>query len=273
MIIPPTLLDSTLVIDGRAAFLTMNRDDVRNELTGTSLVDDIVRTIEWVNENEAVSVLVLTGAGKSFSAGGNIKHMRDREGAFGGDVYAVQNKYRRGIQRIALAMHSAEVPTIAAVNGHAIGAGFDLAAMCDIRIAADTAKFGSTFVNLGIIPGDGGAWFLQRLVGQQRAAELIFTGRVIDAAEALNLGLVLNVVPPGELQSKVSDLANEIASKPPQALRMAKRALGASMRLELPDFLDMCAVFQGMCHNATDHVEAVASFLEKRPPSFKGHSG
>lgn len=272
MIVAPALLDSTLIVDGRAAFLTMNRDDVRNELTGTFLADDIVRTVEWVNANEAISVLVLTGAGKSFSSGGNIKHMRDREGAFGGDVYAVQNRYRRGIQRVALAMHSAEVPTIAAVNGHAIGAGFDLAAMCDIRIAADTAKFGSTFVNLGIIPGDGGAWFLQRLIGQQKASELIFTGRVIDAAKALDMQLILKVVPLAELQTTVSDLAREIAGKPPQALRMAKRALAASTRLDLSDFLDMCAVFQGICHNTEEHVEAVASFLEKRSPRFKGHA-
>jgi enoyl-CoA hydratase/carnithine racemase len=250
---------------------------VRNELTGTGLADDIVRTVDWVNSAETISVLILTGAGKAFSltgagkafsAGGNIKHMRDREGSFAGDVYAVQKKYREGIQRMALAMHRLEIPSIAAINGPAVGAGFDLACMCDLRLAASDAVMGETFINLGIIPGDGGAWFLQRLVGYQRAAELTFSGRMLPAEEAKAAGIILETVPGAQLAASALALASSIAAKPPQALRMTKRVMKSAQRLELPDFLELCAVFQGICHNTADHREAVTAFLEKREPRF-----
>ena len=267
----PQLKDAQITVDGRIATLTLNRDDVRNELTGTQLVDDIVETTEWINTDDSISVLILTGAGAAFSAGGNVKHMLNREGSFGGSVYEVQKKYREGIQRVALALHKLEVPSIAAVNGPAIGAGFDLACMCDLRIASADAKMGETFVNLGIIPGDGGAWLLQRVVGYQRAAELTFTGRVFDAAEALAMGLVLSVAEPADLLARARELATRIAEKPPQALRLAKRLMKLSQRQELPDFLELCAVFQGICHNTGDHIEAVAAFMEKRAPKFLGN--
>lgn len=266
----PDLRNALLSLDDGIATLTLDRDDVRNELTGTHLTEDIVATADWVNGTDAVSVLIITGAGKAFSAGGNVKHMRDRSGLFGGDVHTVQNNYRRGIQRIALAVQGIETPVIAAINGPAMGAGFDLAIMCDIRIAADTAKLGSTFLNLGIVPGDGGAWFLQRLVTPQRAAELIFTGRIITAAEAKELGIVLEVVAQDELMAAVTAMARTIAGKPPQAIRLCKRLLQAAGRMQLPDFLSLCATYQGMCHNSADHLEAVSAFLEKRSPAYSG---
>ncbi|ESY79358.1 enoyl-CoA hydratase [Mesorhizobium sp. LNHC221B00] len=267
----PKLIDSKLEVSDRVAMLILDRDDVRNELTGTALIDDIVRTVDWINGGAAVSALIVTGAGKAFSAGGNVKDMRDRRGSFAGEVYEVQDRYRRGIQQIALAMHRLEVPAIAAVNGAAIGAGFDLATMCDIRIGAENAVFGATFINLGIVPGDGGAWFLQDLLGPQRAAELIFTGRLMSAGEALRLGVVLEVAAASELRANALQLAGSIAEKPPQALRLAKRLLKAAQRLDLPDYLDLCAAFQGMCHNTLDHLEAVEAFLDKRPARFQGH--
>ena len=266
----PQLADALLHIEGRIATLTLNRDDVRNELTGTQLVTDIERTVAWVNAEEGISVLVLTGAGKAFSSGGNIKHMHERAGSFGGDVYAVQKMYREGIQRIPLALHGLDVPAIAAINGPAIGAGFDLACMCDLRLAAESATMAESFVNVGIIPGDGGAWFLQRLIGYQRAAELTFSGRVLKADEALAMGIVLEVLPAAELLPRALQLAASFASKPPQALRLAKRLMKSAQRLELRDFLDHCAVFQGMCHNTQDHLEAVGAMLAKRAPVFSG---
>jgi len=266
----PELNDATLSLEGRVVTLTLNRDDVRNELTGTRLVDDIERCVAWINRNEQVAALVLTGAGKAFSAGGNVKHMLDRSGAFGGDVYEVQKRYREGIQRIPLAMHQLDVPAIAAINGAAIGAGFDLACMCDIRLAADSATMAESFVNVGIIPGDGGAWFLQRLIGYQRAAELTFSGRVIGAVEAQALGIVMEVLPADALLARAGELAAMFAAKPPQALRLAKRLMKSAQRMQLPDFLDHCAVFQGMCHNTQDHLEAVGAMLERRAPQFTG---
>jgi len=267
---PPATVDSRLAVDGRVVTLTLDRHDVRNELTDTRMVDDIVAVVDWINAEPGISVLVLTGAGTAFSSGGNIKTMAARGGSFGGDVHAVQRQYRLGIQRMALAMHRLEVPAIAAINGPAIGAGLDLACMCDVRIASDLARLGETFLNIGIIPGDGGAWFLQRLVGYQRAAELTFTGRVIDAAEALRIGLVLEVTAPGALLARAAALAADMAAKPPQALRLAKRLLKAAQKQELAEHLDLCAAFQGMCHNTHDHLEALAAFTEKRPAVYSG---
>lgn len=262
--------DASLSIKGRVATLTFERDDVRNALTGTALLDDIVKTIEWANASPDLGVLVLTGAGKAFSAGGNVKDMREGGGMFSGGVGEIEAAYRGGIQRIPLAMHGAEIVTIAAVNGPAIGAGCDLAMMCDLRIGSSGAAFGETFVNLGIIPGDGGAWFLQRLIGYQRAAEMTFSGRIVKAEEAREIGLLLEVVEPGALMKRAMELAAEIAGKPPQALRYAKRLMKLAQRTELPDFLDYCAVIQGICHGTEDHGEAVAAFLDKRAPHFKG---
>lgn len=266
----PALKDSSLTLDRRVAVLTFERDDVRNALTGTHLIDDIVNTLEWANDSSDVSVLIMTGEGKAFSSGGNIKEMRDRKGIFGGTNDEIQNQYRRGIQRIPLALHKLEIPVIAAVNGPAIGAGMDIACMCDIRIGSSQALFGETFINLGIIPGDGGAWFLQRLIGYQKAAELTFTGRLVKAEEAKTLGLLLEVTAPEALLGHARELAASIAAKPPQAVRYTKRLMKMAQRQELPDFLDNCANFQAMCHQSEDHLEAVNAFLEKREGIYSG---
>jgi enoyl-CoA hydratase/carnithine racemase len=266
----PVLKDSVLEIQGRVAMITFRRDDVRNALTGTALVEDLLETLAWANRAEDISVLILTGAGSAFSSGGNVREMSERDGIFGGSVQQIQDQYRRGIQRIPLAMEAAEVPLIAAINGPAIGAGFDLACMCDLRLASGTAVMGETFVNLGIIPGDGGAWFLQRLVGYQRAAELTLTGRLVSASEALALGIVLEVAEPDQLLGRALELASQIASKSPRAVRLTKRLLKYAQRGTLPDFLDLSACFQGMAHHTDDHVEAVSAFLEKRPGVYSG---
>lgn len=266
----PVLRDSTLEILDRVAVLTFKRDDLRNALTGTALVDEILLTLDWVNSAEGISVLILTGAGSAFSSGGNVREMSEKQGLFSGSVQQIQDQYRRGIQRLPLAMEAAEVPIIAAINGAAIGAGFDLACMSDLRLASATAVMGETFVNLGIIPGDGGAWFLQRLIGYQRAAELTLTGRLISAQEALELGIVLDVTEPDQLISRALELATRIAAKPPHAVRMTKRLLKHAQRGTLSDFLDLCACFQGMAHHTNDHAEAINAFMEKRSGVYSG---
>ena len=258
----PKLKDATLTLDDRVALLTLNRHDVRNALTGTALVDDIVAVAEWVNLNDSVSVLVITAEGSAFSAGGNVKDMANRDGDFAGDVAEVAERYRRGIQRMPLALQAVEVPIIAAVNGPAIGAGFDLANMADMRIASTRAKFGETFLNLGIIPGDGGAWFMQRQIGYQRAFELTLSGRIIDAEEALALGIVLEIAEPEVLLEVALVHAKRIASQPPKATRLTKRLMKMAPDMQLKAFLDVCATFQGMCHNEPEHLEAVNRMLE-----------
>lgn len=257
----PSLTDARLAIDGRIATLTLDRDDVRNELTGTRLAAEIADTAQWADATDAVSVLVITGAGASFSAGGNVKDMQTRSGGFSGDPYEIQDRYRRGIQRMARALHQIGIPTIAAVNGAAIGAGFDLACMCDLRVAATGALMGETFVSLGIIPGDGGAWFLQRLIGYERAAELTFSGRRFRSEEALEMGIVSEVVPTEQLAIRAGAMAAEFAAKPPRALRLSKRLLKSAQRMQLDDFLDHCAALQAICHNNPEHAEAVETFL------------
>lgn len=260
---PPKLTDALLRLEGPIATLTLNRDDVRNALTGTALITDLIAVAEWVNRCDEVSVLVITGAGSAFCAGGNIKDMAERQGDFAGDAAEVATRYRRGIQRIPLALQAVEIPIIAAVNGPAIGAGFDLANMADLRIASTRAKFGETFLNLGIIPGDGGAWFLQRLIGYQQAFELTLSGRLVDAIEAKALGIVLEVVEPDQLMTRTNEIAARFAAQPPKALRLTKRLMKMAQRMELKDFLDLCAAFQGMCHNEPEHLAALQRAMRK----------
>jgi enoyl-CoA hydratase/carnithine racemase len=266
----PKLRESMLEVEGRVAVLTFQRDDVRNAMTGTALVEDLLQTAGWADAEKGISALIITGDGAAFSSGGNVKEMQERSGTFAGSAIEIQEQYRCGIQQVPLALHRLEIPLIAAVNGPAIGAGFDLACMCDLRVGSSRATVGETFVNLGIIPGDGGAWFLQRLVGYQRAAELTLTGRLLKADEALQLGLFLEVVEPEELLPRVRELAGRIAAKPPQALRLTKRLMKLAQRSELPDFLELCASFQALAHHTEDHQEAVNAFLEKRDAAYTG---
>ena len=263
----PELKDAALVIDGRVAVLTFKRDDVRNALTSTDLVNDIPNTLAWANANPEISVLVMTGEGSAFSAGGNIKTMGERSKA---PPFVLQQNYKRGIQRIPLALEEAEIPVIAAVNGPAIGAGFDMANMCDIRIGSTNAQFGETFINLGIVPGDGGALFLQRLLGYQRAADLVFSGRIVKAEEAKQIGILLEVTTPGELMPRAMEIAGRIAAKPPLAVRYNKRLMKLAQRQNLGEHLEVCSAFQAICHKTEDHAEALAAFFEKRRGDFKG---
>ena len=264
----PTLRDAELKLEGRVAVLTFKRDDMRNALTGTGLVDDICATLEWADASPDVSVLILTGAGSAFSAGGNIKAMRER--AMTSSAAEMEHFYRHGIQRIPRAMNASEVALIAAVNGPAIGAGCDLANMCDIRIGSTQAQFGETFVNLGIMSGDGGGWFLQRAVGTQRAAELTLTGRIVKAEEARAIGILLEVTEPDRLLPRAREIADQIAAKPPLAVRYAKRALRLAQQQGLEEHLKSCASFQGALQKTEDHLEALAAFFDKRNGRFKG---
>ena len=263
----PTLKDATLEFDSRVAVLTFQRDDKRNALTGTGLVDDICATLEWANATPEVSALILTGAGSAFSAGGDIKTMRER--AMASTAAEMERYYRHGIQRIPRAMKATEVAVIAAVNGPAIGAGFDLANMCDLRIGSSRAQFGETFVNLGLMSGDGGAWFLQRVVGVQRAAELTFTGRIVKAEEAKALGILLEVTELDHLLPRAREIAAQIAAKPPLAVRYAKRTLRLAQVQSIDEHLEACASFQGALQKTGDHLEAMTAFFEKRSGAFK----
>ncbi len=252
------------------AVLTLNRPEIRNAISDDRIVDEIVAACRAAQENLDIRVMIVTGEGSAFCAGGNIKDMKNRKGIFSGSPEEIRENYRKGIQRIPLAFYNLDVPTIAAVNGPAIGAGCDLACMCDIRIASERARFGETFVSVGLIPGDGGSYFLSRAVGFQKALELAFTGRVIDADEAYRIGLVSEVVPHGDLLNRCIEVAREIASKPPKILRMAKRLMYLSQHMTLPEVLEMSAAYQALCHHTEDHHEAVSAMIEKKKPVFRG---
>jgi enoyl-CoA hydratase/carnithine racemase len=256
--------------EGNIAVLTLNQPETRNALTDIDLVDGIVGALEAANRDMEIRALIVTGAGLVFSSGGNIKHMRDKIGTFKGNAEEVRENYRVGIQRIPLAFHDLEIPSIAAVNGPAYGAGCDLTLMCDIRIASNTAIFAENFVKVGIIPGDGGAWFLPRVIGLPRAMEMTFTGEPIDALKAQEWGIVSEVVAPEELLVAAKKMAARIAANPPQALRWPKKLLRAGQLTPLDELLDMAGEFQGKLHQSEDHLEAVNAILEKRKPVFTG---
>jgi enoyl-CoA hydratase/carnithine racemase len=197
--------------------------------------------------------------------------MKDRNGIGPLDSPAATRiNYRRGIQRIPKAFHDLEVPIIAAVNGHAIGVGCDIACLCDIRIASEKAKFAASFVKMGIVPGDGGAWILPRLVGHAKASEMLFTGDILTAAEAFAHGLVSRVVPAEALMEAALELAGRIAANPSRALRMTKRLMTEGQHMRLPDMLELSAAMQAIAHETADHAEALDAFLEKRPAEFTG---
>jgi len=253
-----------LDIKGSIALVTLNRPEIRNALTGEGMITEIEEICGRVQSDEGISVLVLTGAGSAFSAGGNIKDMRDKKGMFSGDPAQVRENYRKGIQRIPLAFSRLEVPTIAAVNGPAMGAGCDLACMCDIRIAGDRARFGETFASVGLIPGDGGAFLLPRVVGFSKALEMAFTCRVIDAQEALRIGLVSEVVPQERLLDRSLEVAEEIARQPSKSLRMTKRLFYTAQQKNLEETLEISAALQALCHQTQEHVEALESLLSRK---------
>lgn len=257
-------------VDGRVATITLNRPETRNAITGVEMLEELKEACRIVNEDKSICVLIVTGADPAFSSGGNVKDMANKKGMFSGTPTEIMANYRKYVQRIPRLLYNVEVPIIAAVNGPAIGAGFDMTLMCDIRVASEKAKFGETFLNVGLIPGDGGAWFLPRAVGLAKACELTFTGDVITAGEALEMKLVNYVVEHDRLMEKAREIAEKIANKPPEALRMAKRLIQMGQRMSMPDLLEQSAAFQALCHHSEDHFEALEAMFEKREPKFKG---
>jgi enoyl-CoA hydratase/carnithine racemase len=257
-------------LDAGVAHLVLARHDIRNAYSEKDFTDEILDVLARVNVDPEARVFVLSAEGTSFSAGGNVKDMRDKKGIFGGGTAGTRRGYIEGIQRIPKALYGLDIPSISAVQGPAIGAGCDLALYCDITICSSEARFGETFINVGIIPGDGGAWILPRRVSLQRAAELTFTGRIVDGEEAAEIGLALECVEPDALMPRVMALAETIAARPPVTARMIKSLFRQSLSSHLHDFLDNCAAMQAICHSTDDHMEAVSSILEKRKPTYSG---
>jgi len=256
--------------DGPVVTLTIDRAEIMNPVGNPGDGDEFAATCRDLNRDTSVRCVILTGAGRAFSAGGDVKAMRDKSGTFGGTPPAISDGYRENIHVMLRALYGLRVPLIAAVNGPAIGLGCDVACLADMRIASEKAKFGVTFLKLGIIPGDGGTWILPRVIGQARAAELFYTGDVIDAATALEWGLVSRVVEPEALVEEAAKLAQRVAAQPPHALRQAKMLLRQGQQISYDSALELAANTQAMMHLTKDHEEGVAALLEKRSADFTG---
>lgn len=253
--------------DGAIQILTMSQPETRNALTGNTAVDELVAACSAIRLDTSIRVVVLTAEGPVFSSGGNVKDMlRFQNQKLLPET--IREEYRNGIQRLPKALYNLDVPVICAINGPAIGAGLDLTCMCDIRIASEKATFAESFVKVGIVPGDGGAWLLPRAVGMSKAAEMAFTGDSLSAQEALACGLVSRVVAPEKLMEEALNLANKIAANPGGVLRMTKRLLREGERSTLDSLLEISAGYQAIAHMTPDHHEAVNAFIEKRPPKF-----
>lgn len=254
---------------GAVGLVTLDRADARNAYS-EAMVRSLVAAIDAADADPEVRCLVLTGAGRAFSAGGDLKRMREKAGMFEGGPIGLKRGYEAHIQTIPRRFGRLDKPVLAAINGPAIGAGLDLACMADIRIASTAARFGSTFVKVGLVPGDGGAYLLARTVGLPRALDLMLSGRTIDATEAERIGLVQRVVGPDFLLDETLAYAEQITQNAPLAVQLTKRAAYRSYEAGLEAALELAASYQGMAQNTEDHFEAVDAMLEKRAPQFKG---
>lgn len=238
------------------AIITLDRPEARNAYSD-EMCESLVAALDRADADPEVRCVILTGEGKAFHAGGDIKAMRARSGMFAGDPAELRTRYARGIQAVPRRFAEFHKPIIAAINGAAIGAGLDLACMCDLRVAQAGAKLGSTFVKVGLVPGDGGAYFLTRVVGFSRALELILTGRIVTAEEGLAIGLVNEVVAAEDLMDTARERARVIAANPPLAVQLTKRAAYRSYETDMPNALELAATYQGIVQNLDDHLEAL----------------
>lgn len=253
--------------DGAVLTVTMSQPETRNALTGNTAIEEIVQACADIAADRSVRAVILTGEGPVFSSGGNVKSMQ-RYFQEQLTPEAIREEYRNGIQRVPKALYHLDVPVIAAVNGPAIGAGMDLTCMCDIRIASDRASFAESFVKVGIVPGDGGAWLLTRLVGPARALELLLTGRVLSGAEAAEWGLVNRAIDGDDLEAETYDLAERLATGPQLAQRLIKQAVYAAERTTFEAHCDMISSYMAIAQAHGDFAGAVDSLIDKRQPTF-----
>jgi enoyl-CoA hydratase len=247
-------------VDADIATLTFDRPTVRNALN-LETVNECHAALRDLADRREVGVLILTGAGEAFVSGADINEMRRRTRDEG--LAAINSSLFAAVERFPR-------PTIAAVNGYALGGGCELALACDIRVAADHARFGQPELGLGIIPGAGATQRLPRIVGLGHAKHLVLTGEIIDARRALEIGLVSAVVPAAELLTKAREIAGRILRQGPLAARLAKLALNASARVDLDSGLLIETLAQTICYESEDKAEGTAAFLEKRKPRFTG---
>ncbi len=252
-------------IKQHVGIITLNRPEAKNAFS-PEMISLWNRFLTEAGADENIRVIVVTGKGDTFCSGGDIKEMAEGKWM----SWDMKNLLWQGIHRIVLTLEDLDKPVIAAINGAAMGAGMDMAIMCDIRVCSEKAKLAEAYINMGLAPGDGGAYFLPRLVGISKALELLLTGDVLGAQEALQLGIVNRVVPHGHLMEETLHLAEKIGAKAPLAVRAIKRAVYQSQSMTLRGHLDYISSQMGLLSETRDHKEAAKAFLEKRKPVFLG---
>jgi len=255
-------------VSGHVAVIRFNRPDRMNTIT-PRMLDGLSKRLLEADEDPAVRVIVLTGNGRAWCAGLDVGAAASGEG-IGGDTSNMGGGEFNLRDAPPVVLNKIDTPTIAALNGGAAGYGMDLALGCDIRIAADTAKLSAAYTARGLVPESGGTWLLPRIVGWSKAAELLFTARTLTAAQSLELGLVSNVVPADELMQTANDLAVEIATNAPLAIRAAKRLMRHGMTEDFEDHVQRQYLALLPLFATQDFREGLASYLEKRPPEFRG---
>jgi enoyl-CoA hydratase/carnithine racemase len=259
--VEPTILTT---IQNHVQIITLNRPEKKNAFD-SQMIDEWVAALEDAEKNDDVHVIVVTGSGNAFCAGGDVGGMKQDQKPLDN-----KNKLWKNIHRIPLALKKIDKPVIAAINGPAVGAGLDMALMCDIRTMIDDSKVSEGYVKVGLVPGDGGAFFLPPIVGEAKAFELLWTGNFISSKEALSLGMVNHVYTKEEFMKKTMDLAEQIASGPQIAIRMTKRAVRYSRTMELEPALDLISSHYAIIKETEDHKEGVTAFKEKRKAKFTG---
>lgn len=260
-------------LDEGVATILLNRPESKNAFTPDVIIE-WARMLDSAATDNAVRALVVTGAGDAFCAGADIKRLSDdvmhHDEADGPRALTAKQSLQRVVHRVALAMDGLTKPVVAAVNGPAIGAGMDMALMCDFRFASTTARFSEAYVRVGLVPGNGGCWYLPRIVGVEKALELLLTGDFVDAGEALRIGLVSRVLAPDELYGAAHGFAARLAAMPPAHVQLIKRNVYASTRLDLRTSLELAASHMGIVRTLADSAEAMAAFRERRPGAFHG---
>jgi len=253
------------------ATITLNRPERMNAFT-PQMLDEWLAALQDAHLDPETRVIVLTAEGRGFCTGMDVQAQAQGQGLLpqSRSLGEARNYLRDSVQRIPRLVAQLDKPYIAAVNGAAVGAGMDMASMCDIRFAADSARFGMTYVRMGLIPGDGGCYYLPRIVGLARALDLIWTGRLIDAEEALGIGYVSAVVPAAELTAYTREYARRLANGPAVAIQLAKRLVYRSLEASVDQALEMAQGVMTIAQNTEDAREGPRAFVEKREPKFKG---
>lgn len=250
-------------------WLTLDNPEQSNAIS-LEMVASLTQVLKYADFDSDVRVIVITGAGTAFCAGGDVKAMENKTGMFQGESNELRMRYMHGIQQIPLVIESLSTPVIAMVQGAAIGAGCDLAMMCDLRIGSDKAKFGETFVKLGLVPGDGGSYFLQRVIGYSKAMQMSLTGDIYAGEEAHRMGLLNYLTSEADLESETEKLATKIATNAPIAVQMTKKLMKVAEHSSLQTVLDLAAGYQGITQRTDDHFTALKAMKQKSSPEFHG---